>query len=138
MDHLGIERFFALGFCIGCSFALGLACKAPSRVTAIVLCQPIGHRPEDPDVMYDSGVNWGRELVQKRPDVDEDTVKRMLEGMYRSPADFVYSVSRDFVRNCQTPMLVLPGNDRPHPHEVGVEVAELGPRAVIRDPWKQP
>ncbi len=138
LDHLGIDRFFALGFCIGCSFALGLARKAPTRLTAMVLCQPIGHRPEDPDVLYDSGLNWGKELVQRRSDVDVPTVERMLQNMYRSPADFVYSVSRDFVASCQTPVLVLPGNDRPHPHDVGLEVAKLAQRSALRDPWKQP
>jgi pimeloyl-ACP methyl ester carboxylesterase len=137
MDHLGIGEFCVLGFCIGCSFALRLASEAPGRVTAAVLCQPIGHRPEDPNVMYDSGVTWGKELIEKRPDVDQATIDRFLQGMYRSPAAFVYSVSPYFVHSCQTPLLVLPGNDRPHPHEVGVEVAKLAPRAVNRDPWKQ-
>jgi pimeloyl-ACP methyl ester carboxylesterase len=138
MDHLGYDRFFALGFCIGCSFALGLAEKAPDRVAGIVLCQPIGHRPEDPDVMYESGLNWGKELIDKRPEITMPMVERMLERMYRSPADFVYSVSRDFIASSQTPMLVLPGNDRPHPHDVGLEVAELAPRSETMDPWKQP
>ncbi len=138
MDHLGIHGFFALGFCIGCSYALGLAQKAPGRLTAAVLCQPIGHRPEDPDVMYESGVNWGKELREKRSDVSPETVEALLQNMYRSPADFVYSTSRDFVRSCQTPLLVLPGNDRPHPHDVGVEVADLAPKSERMDPWKAP
>ncbi len=42
------------------------------------------------------------------------------------------------MRSCQTPLLVLPGDDRPHPHEVGVEVADLAPNAERRDPWKDP
>lgn len=138
MDYLGIDSFFALGFCIGCSYALGLARKAPRRVTAAVLCQPIGHRPEDPDVMFDSGLNWGNELTERRPDVAMSTVETLLQNMYRSPADFVYSVSRDFLRSCQTPLLVMPGNDRPHPHDVGVEVADLAPSSERMDPWKAP
>jgi pimeloyl-ACP methyl ester carboxylesterase len=138
MDHLGIREFFALGFCIGCSYGLGLAQKAPDRVTAAVLCQPIGHRPEDPDVMYESGQAWGKDLMAKRSDVDQATVDRLLTNMYRSPADFVYSVSRDFVRSCRTPLLVLPGIDRPHPHNVGVEVADLAPNSERIDPWKEP
>jgi pimeloyl-ACP methyl ester carboxylesterase len=138
MDHLGIREFFALGFCIGCSYGLGLAQKAPDRVTAAVLCQPIGHRPEDPDVMYESGIAWGKDLMAKRPDVDEATVEKLLTNMYRSPADFVYSVTRDFVRSCRTPLLVLPGIDRPHPHDVGVEVADLAPNSERIDPWKEP
>ena len=138
MDHLGIRRFFALGFCIGCSFALNLAAKAPDRLTAAVLCQPIGHRPEDPDVLYESGLAWGKELTEKRSDVDMAKVEMLLRAMYRSPGDFVYSVSRDDVRSLSTPLLVLPGNDRPHPHEVGVAVADLAPNSERLDPWKAP
>lgn len=138
MDHLGIRSFFALGFCIGCSYALGLARKAPDRLTAAVLCQPIGHRPEDPDVMFDSGLSWGKELTAKRPDVNMSMIETLVQNMYRSPADFVYSVPRDFVRSCQTPLLVMPGIDRPHPHAVGVEVADLAPNSECMDPWKEP
>jgi pimeloyl-ACP methyl ester carboxylesterase len=138
LDYLGIRSFFALGFCIGCSYALGLARKAPDRLTAAVLCQPIGHRPEDPNVMFESGQNWGKKLTEKRSDVTTADVERLLQNMYRSPADFVYSVSREFVASSQTPLLVLPGNDRPHPHNVGVEVAELAPSSERLDPWKAP
>jgi hypothetical protein len=69
--------FSRLGFCIGCSFALNLAKKAPDRLTAAVLCQPIGHRPEDPDVLHESGVTWGKELTEKRSDVDMPTVEQL-------------------------------------------------------------
>jgi len=138
MDHLGIREFFAIGFCIGCSFALGLAQKAPDRLTAAVLCQPIGHRPEDPGVMWDSGMTWGADFRATHPDVSQETVEALLTNMYRSPADFVYSVSREAVASSQTPLLVLPGNDRPHPHEVGMEVAKLAPKSETRDPWKAP
>jgi hypothetical protein len=58
--------------------------------------------------------------------------------MYESPADFVFSVTRDFVRGCQTPLLVLPGDDPPHPHAIGIELGSLAPRAIIHDPWKAP
>jgi len=135
LDHLGIGQTFVLGFCIGCSYGLGLMEKAPERIAAGVLAQPIGHRPEDPNVMVDSSLNWGRALVERRPDVGMAAVEKMVENMYRSPADFVYSVSRDFVRSCQTPMLVLPGIDRAHPYDVGMEVARLAPNS---DPWKEP
>ena len=35
-------------------------------------------------------------------------VDTFLTNMYRARADFVYRVTRDFVRDCQTPILVLP------------------------------
>ena len=52
MDHLGIDRFFFFGNCIGGPFAMKLIERAPQRVTAAVLSQPVGHRPEQPDYMY--------------------------------------------------------------------------------------
>lgn len=40
-------------------------------------------------------------------------VDRFLRNMYGgSRADFVYSVSRDSVRSCQTPVLVMPAARR--------------------------
>src|ERR1700693_6118019 len=54
MDHLGIDKFLFFGNCIGGPFALKLMERAPDRVVAGVLCQPVGHRPEK-EVMYESG-----------------------------------------------------------------------------------
>jgi hypothetical protein len=50
-----------MGYCIGGPFAPKLTEWAPDRVVAGALCQPVGHRPEDPDVMYNSGKGvWPR------------------------------------------------------------------------------
>ena len=40
MDHLGIDKFMALGFCIGGPFIWNLLKRAPDRVVAAVLAQP--------------------------------------------------------------------------------------------------
>jgi hypothetical protein len=59
--------------------------------------------------------------------------------MYRANADFVFTVTRDFVRACQTPILVLPDDVPPHPYAVAVavEVAMLAPNSqVSMYPWK--
>jgi len=56
MDHLGIREFCFMGYCIGGPFALKLMQRAPERVVAGVLCQPVGHRPELPDHMYNGAV----------------------------------------------------------------------------------
>jgi pimeloyl-ACP methyl ester carboxylesterase len=140
MDHLGIRDFLVLGCCIGGSFGLKLMERAPDRVAAGVLCQPIGHRPELPDVMYDSGHNaWGPALCARRPEITMETVDAYLHNLYRAPGDFVYSVSRDFVRSCQTPMLVMPDDVPAHPYAVAMEVAQLAPNAeVTMYPWKEP
>jgi pimeloyl-ACP methyl ester carboxylesterase len=138
LDHLGIREAFVLGFCIGGSFILKLMEVAPERVTAGVLCQPIGHRPEDPDVMWDANMQWGKDLVDRFPHLSLEDAEKQSVAQYRNPADFVYSVSRDFIRSCQSQMLVLPGIDRAHPYDVGVEVADLAPNSERIDPWKEP
>jgi len=96
MDHLGIREFFFMGYCIGGPFALKLTQRAPDRVVAGVLYQPVGHRPENPDVMYNSGRDtWAPELCARRPDVTMETVEAYLHNLYRVQPDFVYSVARD-------------------------------------------
>src|SRR5229473_4362939 len=140
MDHLGIRQFFFFGNCIGGSFALKLMERAPQRVVAGVLCQPVGHRPENPDVMYNSGRDvWAKELRARRPEVSMETIEKYLHNLYRVRPDFVYSVSRDFAKSCQTPMLVLPDDVVAHPLQVSIDIASLAPNAEITVfPWKDP
>jgi hypothetical protein len=60
-----------------------------------------------------------------------ETIEKYLHNLYRVRPDFVYSVSRDFARTCQTPMLVLPDDTPAHPHQVSVDIASLAPNAEI-------
>src|ERR1700684_1879731 len=63
MDHLGIERFMVMGFCIGGPFIWNLLRRAPGRIVAAVLAQPSGSRPEMPDLFYDNNIAvWGAAL----------------------------------------------------------------------------
>ncbi|MGA9866130.1 MAG: alpha/beta hydrolase [Acetobacteraceae bacterium] len=140
MDHLGIREFFYMGYCIGGPFGLKLMQRAPKRVVASVLCQPVGHRPENPDVMYNSGRDvWAPELRARRPDVSMATIESYLHNLYRARPDFVYSVSRDFARSCRTPMLVLPDDTPAHPHQTAMDIAALAPEAEVTVyPWREP
>ena len=104
MDHLGIEKFMVLGFCIGGPFIWKLLERAPDRVIAAVLAQPMGWRPELPDRSYEQNMRgWGPELAARRPDVTMEMVDQFLTRMYRTNPDFVFTVTREFVRQCQTP-----------------------------------
>jgi len=138
MDHLGVREFIALGCCIGGPFVLKLMQRAPQRVVAGVLCQPVGHRPEDPDVMYRSGRDvWGPELMSRRPELSKAQIEAYLQALYRVNPDFVYSVSRDFVRNCRTPMLVMPDDVPAHTYQVCEDILSLAPNAEATIyPWK--
>lgn len=140
MDHLGIDRFMVLGYCIGGPFIWNMLRRAPERVVAAVLAQPSGYRPEMPDLFYQNNVKgWGPPLCEKRPDVTMAMVDTFLTNMYRARADFVFTVTRDFVRDCQTPILVLPDDIPAHPYAVAMESARLAPNAQASlFPWKEP
>ena len=139
MDHLGIDKFMVLGLCIGGPFIWNLMKRAPDRVVAAVPAQPVGFRPEMPNVMYDaSTTGWGAELVKRRPEITMEMVDKFLTRMYKN-VDFVFTVSRDFVRSCQTPVLILPDDIPAHPYKVAMEAAMLAPKAeVSMFPWKEP
>jgi hypothetical protein len=112
-------------------FAISRACapeaapllrRAPERIVAAVLAQPSGFRPEMPDLFYQNNIKgWGPALCDRRPDITMAMVNAFLNKMYRSNADFVFTVTRDFVRNCQTPILVLPDDVPGHPYAVAME-----------------
>jgi pimeloyl-ACP methyl ester carboxylesterase len=140
MDHLGIDKFMVLGFCIGGPFIWNLLKRAPHRIIAAVLAQPSGFRPEIPDHFYDANMTrWGPPLTAKRPEITMEVVDKFLTRMYRTDPDFVFTVTRDFVRNCQTPVLILPDDVPSHPYAVAMESAMLAPNAeVSMFPWKEP
>jgi pimeloyl-ACP methyl ester carboxylesterase len=140
MDHLRIDKFMVLGFCIGGPFVWNLLKRAPNRIVAAVLAQPSGSRPEKRDLFYDNNMKgWGPELVKRRPEITPEMVDKFLTKMYRTDPDFVFTVTRDFVRNCQTPVLILPDDVPSHPYAVAMEAAMLAPKAeVSMFPWKEP
>ena len=140
MDHLGIDKFMVMGFCIGGPLVWNLLKRAPDRVVAAVLAQPSGWRPEMPTLSYDGNMaGWGPDLVKRRPDITMDMVQKFLTKMYRNNPDFVFTVTRDFVRNCKTPVLILPDDIPAHPYKVAMEAAMLAPNAEVSIyPWKEP
>ena len=140
MDHLRIDKFMVLGFCIGGPFIWNLLKRAPERVVAAVLAQPSGSRPEMRDLFYENNIKgWGPELTKRRPEITMEAVEKFLTRMYRTDPDFVFTVTRDFVRNCQTPVLILPDDIPAHPYAVAMEAAMLAPQAeVSMFPWKEP
>ena len=140
MDHLGIERFFFMGYCIGGCFAGKLLQRAPERVVAAVFCQTVGHRPEDPGVMVrHSEDNWIPGFRERRPDVSTETIEKYQHSLWSVQPDFLYSVPRDFIAGCEKPILVLPDDTSSHPLQTSIDVASLAPNAEITVfPWRDP
>jgi pimeloyl-ACP methyl ester carboxylesterase len=136
LDHLRVERCHVLGGCIGGAYCLGLMQAAPGRVAAGVLQQPIGLSPENRPAFYTMFDSWAQELQAQRSDVDAAALAALRENMYGG--DFTFNVTRDFVRGCSTPMLVLMGNDLYHPSETSREIVALAPHAQLVERWKEP
>jgi len=140
MDHLGIKEFMVMGFCVGGPMIWNLLKRAPKRIVAAVLAQPSGSRPEMRDLFYENNMkSWGPALTARRPDITMAMVDKFLTRMYRSNPDFVITVTRDFVRACETPILVLPDDVPAHPYAIAMESVLLAPKSEVSlFPWKEP
>jgi pimeloyl-ACP methyl ester carboxylesterase len=138
MDHLGIDKFMLLGFCIAAPFIWNLMKRAPNRVAAAVPAQPVGFRPELPNALYESqATGWAQPLVKRRPEITNVMTDQFLTRMFRTNPDFVFTVTRDFVKSCQTPVLVLPDDTAGHSLTVAIESAMLAPKGQLSMyPWK--
>ena len=133
MDHLGVDRFLAAGMCIGGAYCMGLIEAAPQRVAAAVLFQPIGLEDNRYAFheMYDV---WAAELRGNRSDVTAQALSALRDNMFGG--DFLFNVSRSFMRTVTTPLLVLQGNDLYHPAAISKEVVDLAANAELIEDWK--
>src|SRR5690606_23597814 len=78
-------------------------------------------------------------LCAARPDITPAMAEAFLNRMYRTGNDFVLSVTRDFVKSCRTPVLVMPDDIPPHPFAAAMESALLAPNAQVSlYPWREP
>ena len=138
MDHLGIREFLVMGFCIGGPMIHNLLKLAKDRVVAAAMMQPSGFSPEYPNIFYENNTErWAPQLCDKRSEVTMAQVHDFLTNMYTDRADFVFTVSRDFVRSLQTPLLIAPDNVPAHPYEAAMEVADIAPNSETTIfPWK--
>ncbi len=139
MDHLGIEKFMVMGFCIGGPFCWNLLQRAPDRVVASIMVHPSGFRSDQPDIFYQNNIrDWAPALCERRDDITMEIIDAFLNKMYRENPDFVFTVTRDFVRGCETPVLVLPDDIPAHPYAVAMETALLAPNSQVSlYPWKE-
>jgi len=134
LDELKVERCHLYGGCIGGAFALSLIQRAPGRVSSAVLQQPIGYSGSNRGVFYELFDGWAAELKQTRSDIADEALPPFRARMY--DGDFVFSVSREMVKNCPVPLLVLRGNDVYHPSQISEEIVHLAPRAELVHDWK--
>jgi pimeloyl-ACP methyl ester carboxylesterase len=139
MDHLGIGRFMVLGFCIGGPLIWNLLKRAGDRVVSAVLVHPSGYSSAVPDIFYRNNISgWAPDFQARRPEYSMAMISEFLDNMYTRRADFVFTVDRDFVRACPTPVLILPDDIPAHPYATAMETALLAPNAQVSlYPWKE-
>jgi len=135
LDHLGIERAHVMGGCIGSSFCLRLCRDVPKRIGAAVLQNPIG-LAGNAHIFEASFIGWRDAMRAIQPAVSDETFERFDRNLHGT--DFVFSVSREDVVQCTVPLLVMPGDDGPHPTAIGEEIARIAPNAELLMNWKGP
>jgi pimeloyl-ACP methyl ester carboxylesterase len=136
MDHLGHRRFHVMGGCIGASYCLSLCELAPERITAAVLQNPIG--------LHENRATWdeivqrfAKTMLDRDPSLTDETIRSFGHNMFGSH-DFVFSVSREFVKRCPRPLLLQPGTDTPHPAATSAEIERLAPNLEVQKDWRAP
>lgn len=134
LDHLGVDQCHLYGQCIGGPFIMSLLQAQPHRIASAVIAQPIG-RVEAALPPRTARFNAWAEGLKDHPEATEQVLNAFYENLYG--AGFTYSVDRAFVASCQTPCLVLAGNDAAHPFAIAEEMAQLLPNAEFIADWKE-
>lgn len=122
LDHLKIDKCHVFGQCIGGSFIFNMIKKAPQRVAAAIIAQPIGRigplKPGRPPRF----IEWAKGLTPTPSDAVQEA---FYHNLYAN--DFVYSADRAFVASVKHPCLLLAGNDDAHPRPISDECNKLLP-----------
>ena len=134
MDHLGIERFAVVGMCIGGPYIVRLCRAVPQRVAVAVMFQPIGEQGNR-DAFFALFDGWAEEIRAQHPEADAAAWASFRERMFGGT--FMFGASREDVAACETPLLVLMGDDLYHPAGTSRAVAELAPNATLVERWKR-
>ena len=135
MDHLEVEMFHIAGMCIGGPFLMGLAQAIPERILSAVMFQTIGF-DDNRQTFFELFDGWAEEVKHLHPTMTESDWVEFRSTMFGG--NFLFNVSEDFVAACQTPLLVLMGEDVYHPEVTSRKVAELAPNATFIERWQGP
>jgi pimeloyl-ACP methyl ester carboxylesterase len=136
MDHLGAPRFHVAGMCIGGSYIMNLIKTAPDRIASAVAFQPIG-LDDNRQAFYDMFDGWAADIAPDHPEASPADWSAFRERMYGGD-DFLFTAGDEAVAACQSPLLVLLGNDMYHPASSSRRLAALAPHATLVEQWREP
>jgi pimeloyl-ACP methyl ester carboxylesterase len=137
LDHLGVERFHAIGMCIGGPFVLNLIRTAPDRVAKAVALQPIGRDATNRDLFYELFDGWAVDKHGEHPEAGPEQWAGYREGLFGG-GHTLFSVPDAWLATITTPLLVLQGADPYHPTSASRFLAASVPGARLVEDWKEP
>ena len=70
------------------------------------------------------------------PSIPQSAIDSFGHNMFGN--DFVFSVTRDFVKVCNTPLFLQPGIDKSHPGPISDEITALTPNIEVQKDWRGP
>jgi pimeloyl-ACP methyl ester carboxylesterase len=135
LDHLGIDECHVLGMCIGGPFVMKLLTTAPERFRSAVMLQPAGVDTTN-DPLRDMYDQWAEAMAPNHPEATAEDFATVGDRMWGG--EFVLTATREQVAACETPLLVMMGNDEYHPQSLSREIAALAPNVTFVERWKEP
>lgn len=148
LDDAAIDdrRCLLVGSCIGPSFIINLLRAAPQRFSSAVLMQPIGlgKHTTEPGQPW-QGLNtfaaqhWFGDWAQEQMAAGRakrSALADLYAAMFVHTPPFVFTASRDEIREISHPLLVLAGQDCFHPTSVARELAFAAPNAELIERWR--
>lgn len=98
----------------------------------LALMDHLGHRR-----FHVEGVStFVQTMLARDPTLTEAAIRAFGHNMFGG--DFVFSVSREFVRRCRIPLFLQPGTDLPHPAAISAEIERLAPNLEVQKEWRGP
>ena len=104
LDHLGIQRAFLMGSCLGCSPVIATATRYPEAALGLILAQPsggykrklAGHQQFGEHIRFvqDNGLESVVQLAQERGSFSQVPASGPWASVLRNDADF----AKDFVK----------------------------------------
>ena len=100
-----------------------------------MLQNPIGFH-ENRDTWDEAVTGFTKTMLEHDPSLAPEIIRKFGDNMFGG--DFVFSVSREFVRRCSVPLLLQPGTDKPHPAVTSAEIERLAPNLQVQRNWRAP
>ena len=134
VDHLGIDKFNVAGMCIGGPYCLGIIDAVPSRVISATIFQTIG-LDGNREAFYRLFDEWADEVSLREDNISRETFDGFRTNMFGSNKVF-FNLDESFLPTCNTPLLVLLGNDLFHPSSSSELIVNNAPNTQLIDSWK--